>query len=82
MLFRKILGDLCKNHTKQTHRVVKSRVSRRCSDKLTAGLELNDAVCFSSRCSVYFVILNCANWLGIVPFSSFAFWSIIAVVRF
>ena len=33
MLFRKILGDLCKNHTKQTHRLVKCRVSCRRSDK-------------------------------------------------
>jgi hypothetical protein len=83
MLFVKILGDLCKNHTRQKHRVVKCRVSCRCSDKLTAGLELNNAVWFCSRCSVYFIILNSANWLGIFPFSSsFAFWSVITVVTF
>jgi hypothetical protein len=87
MLFRKILGNLCKNRTKQTNKhtvwLNAEFLVVAVINKLTAGLELNKAVWFCFLCSVYFIILNCANWLGIFPFiSSFAFWSVIAVTTF
>jgi hypothetical protein len=49
-------------------------------NKLTAGLELNNAVWFCCRCSVYFIILNCAYWLGIAPFIFFLRFAFLSVV--